>query len=130
MINANELRIGNWLLTDEDEMLQVNEIKQDFNDCEYMITFITSDDMYHDSIISECNPISLTEEILFKCGFVRTGLLYELGDCHFAIKIYNDKFLLANPTYQMVYELNNFASLHQLQNLYFALTGEELNVEL
>lgn len=128
MIKANELRVGNWLLTDEDEMLQVNEIKQDFNGYEYTITFITSDDMYHDSIISECNPIPLTEEILLKCGFVRL-------DSVAYVMPHIDRFIFDMPIFEdglFRYGVNHISikSLHQIQNLYFALTGEELNVEL
>ena len=111
MINANELRVGNWYLSFGVDYKQVEQLTKG-------------------KILVDFHPIPLTEEILVKCGFVRTGLLYELGDCHFGLKIHNDKFLLANPTYQMVYELGNLVYLHQLQNLFYALTGEELNVEL
>ena len=86
-----------------------------------------------DEIIKE--PIALTEEILLKCGFrdnegriVRhfhvKYVYYSVvsSDVPFSFKIgFSDgkEFFITNVEY-----------LHQLQNIYFSLTGVELKVKL
>lgn len=77
---------------------------------------------------SEIKPIPLTEEILLKCGFItnsgrvffKDNIGYEFGVTNRAVYKIDDGFIL----------FKHIKHLHQLQNLYFALTGEELNVEL
>lgn len=68
-------------------------------------------------------PILLLEEWLLKFGFSYFGLgRYELGD--FRLLVQNNYIVLdtggLEPTIKYV---------HQLQNLYFALTGEELTIK-
>ena len=68
-------------------------------------------------------PIPLTQELLEKCGFepflnmlVKGGIGWTEGDS--LIQICEGMGAVECTT------------LHQLQNLYFALTGEELNIKL
>lgn len=77
--------------------------------------------------IDKCKPIELTEELLLKCGFEKRLSNYEEAECH---DYYLDGFkyisnscswYLHNCTIKIEY-------VHQLQNLYFALTGEELTI--
>jgi hypothetical protein len=76
-------------------------------------------------------PIPLTEEILLKCGFVKD----ELHDCFViwqsesdvAIEFFVNEIHLVG--YSSAEPIENCKYLHQLQNLYFALTGTELNIE-
>jgi hypothetical protein len=75
-------------------------------------------------------PIPLTEEWLTKCGFDFVSGYY--GHSHLP-DIYFDKTFEpaalshdGQPIYLMV---NEMKYVHQLQNLYFALTGEELKYE-
>ena len=94
--------------------------------------------------INDIAPIPLTEEMLLKCGFVVTD---KLPNNILSIDLGNDTILFEDLSCDRMYiryynEENNFDdfdcmsipqdihSLHQLQNLYFALTGQELNVEL
>lgn len=66
-------------------------------------------------------PIEINEEWLIKLGFIQDGLFVygklrlELGYNY--IKVYYDTEL--NKKFETLY-------LHQLQNLYFSLTGKEL----
>lgn len=76
--------------------------------------------------------IPLTPEILEKCGFedIRGEYVIFNGIC-----IYNDDeryFFADEDTHEgnINYFGNGFLYVHELQNLYFALTGEELNVSL
>ena len=77
-------------------------------------------EQYEDN--SEYKPIPLTEEWLLKFGFdsMFSGAGYhkngvEIGNNH------NGFYILAT-SYQIEF-------IHQLQNLYFALTGEELTIK-
>ena len=76
---------------------------------------------------SELNPVKLTEEWLLKMGFVYRGIYY-----HFPK---NDIFKLEQYKLKNAYFLKHSKEsldsvrinyVHQLQNLHFALTGEEL----
>jgi len=137
MVKASELRIGN-LVTDEffdsfktfikvesinDKGINL-EITDDCNWSELAQHFITPEYEF-----SQLRGISLTEEILLKCGFEKNGRDYE--NCSnngivFEIRFVSDCFYLVT---QEEWGYNGFLYLHQLQNLYFALTGEELNIK-
>lgn len=82
-------------------------------------------------------PIPLTEEILLKCGFESKtgrwiGKTWYIGinprteDYLFKLEQTDEKiedFFFQNSFHSVKY-------VHQLQNLYFCLTGEELTIEL
>lgn len=79
----------------------------------------------------EIKPIELTEEWLLKFGFDQTT-----PDKWFALNICNDwTFLFWNNNVLELsvnrhgVVLSKIEYVHQLQNLYFALTGEELTVK-
>ena len=65
----------------------------------------------------DIEPIELTEEIKI--------MLHENN--HIAFE--NDRVIIFTNN-QDLYLKNNYKYLHQLQNLYFALTGEELEIKL
>lgn len=85
-------------------------------------------------IIENPKPIPLTEQILLKCGFK----LYHSGS--YCIDLFNEnEYLAIDVKYNkgfvyIIIDDNslkvNLEYLHQLQNLYFALTNEELTVNL
>jgi len=116
-MTVNELRIGNWI------NIQGNFKKVLGIDYIHKEHLIISDGYYQ---LDWCEPIPLTEEILLKCGFEK----------HITIDIYPTfVFRMININDGIVYVsdlgfLNHIKHLHQIQNLYFALTGEELNIEL
>lgn len=98
---------------------------------------------YKGKFEDDFNPIPLTEEILIKCGFVDGSQGYRATGHNFAfskdvnsqckIDLYQgDHYHEASQTYgwHIGYYPNMIYYLHQLQNLYFALTGEELNLNL
>jgi hypothetical protein len=109
MIKANELRIGNWV---------------NIGDLSTTINHIMGDEDYF-------QPIPLTPEILEKCGFEKVetmGLMevYQYAGDGLEISIEND-FYYCNGGYTCDVRLT---SLHQLQKLYYAVTGEELTITL
>lgn len=82
-------------------------------------------------------PIHLTEEILLKCGFELDSkkVYWQMKGCDLFLEIMQSKewfshkhigFNLSHRGVTLI-EINH---LHQLQNLYFALTGEELEINL
>ena len=85
-------------------------------------------EVYFDSNIGETyqpfKPIPLTEEWLLKFGLLKTKNSVLMGGYEL---IYDDK----NNMYNVFVYHGIFCTIkyvHQLQNLYFALTGEELKI--
>jgi hypothetical protein len=109
-MNSNELRIGNWVLY-EGKPTKVDEI------------FIGA--FKH----LKAEPIELTAEVLEKAGF-----RHEVhDDTSFYIKgkiwlSHNDDEWFLPGIYEDM--CKHFKFLHQLQNLFYCLTGEEINITL
>jgi hypothetical protein len=113
-----ELRIGNCLSFDGN--VRVSEIHSDGFWC------TDSDGCTYKSKWAEIEPIKLSDEILKKVGFVRKKTIDRLYWHKSYIKI--DK---SGDSYFYVTGLNitEVKSFHQLENLYFAITGKELGLE-
>lgn len=139
-MKASELRIGNLINGiyyeyendgDSEEIehtVVCKVVTLDVADmCEYPICVYSDEEIEH---FSEFEPIPLTEEWLLKFGFKKVGANFEL-----------DFFVLWYSSYQncFVWRFMNIDSnadrpisleyVHQLQNLYFALFGEELTLK-
>jgi len=124
-MKASELRLGNWVEQPNDGVTRVTAVLNDLQ--------IKTETGYVDKY---CRPIPLTEEWLLKFGFKQCG--YEgLFWCHNKLK--GLEFAGINwadsefPEYQFLNyrigeEIYRVQYVHQLQNLYFALTGEELEL--
>lgn len=126
MIQANELRVGNWIADHEaGGYYQIEEIYKD--------SYGTYSASYRNSsircTIDALEPIPITEKWLVKLGFEtqmswtyrkhiegNNYLVYYLGEKGWSInnKPYSD--------FKCKY-------VHTLQNLYFALTGQELTIK-
>jgi hypothetical protein len=117
-MKASELRIGN-LITDIDG--DVFNIKQE-NLCDFANGFINVE------------PIPLTEEWLLKFGFTRHHADYSNGVIYIKNVPDNNEFewgAYPNELGSGIQIKNRklLKYVHQLQNLYFALTGEELTIK-
>ena len=115
MITANELRIGNALEYFVEDSLAESE---------WILNIVDADDIAlacKDEYFNKYyRPIHLTPEILEKCGFENWDKNKYSNDV-LCLTINGEGFLyLANQRHV------NIFYLHQLQNLYFSLTGEEL----
>ena len=126
-MKANELRIGNlyrWLHEEHERYEQV-DAKFIFTQAEYN----ENHDWDKFSRGWWVKPIPLTEEWLVKLGGIKPdGLFYWLGDSDNAITIRvksNGSFWFNASNPAMVIK-TKIEHVHQLQNLYFALVGEEL----
>lgn len=110
-MKANELRIGNFVSKD-------GEI--------YEADFITI------RMTENYEPIPITEEWLLKFGFDKVlprndKMYYRLND-YFVIED-SRVFLLGDDAFEILKLRQEIKYVHQLQNLYFALTGEELTIK-
>jgi hypothetical protein len=116
----NELRLGNYI-----EYGEYNYVKVTFD-----IFSMIHDDMQDDAF----QPIPLTEDWLLKFGFVHSKTdksnVYKLGSIFRFVYCFEGKFkgkdMLMFGNIQL--DKKNHLYVHQLQNLYFALTGEELEL--
>lgn len=110
-MKANELRIGNLVYIGK----EVNELE--------LVDFA---DLYENDTFKHFEPIPLTEEWLFKFGFEKDDDWLELVvNDHLSIIWVG--YLGLNVMGQILF-FSKKDKIHELQNLYFALTGEELTL--
>ena len=131
MIKVNELRIGNNILL----LGEVCTIECISNLPKRKEMYWIKTKEFIDTKIIHFKPIPLTEEILLKCGFELTDVKTH-SDNRPLTKMFYKKTLLVqhhdNGLWSFIImgynivrpEMSQF--LHQLQNIYFALTNEEL----
>ena len=120
MIDSKDLRIGNY----------VNSKPLGSN---HRITGLLNDMLYTDLQLSyseyeDWQPIELTPEILEKCGFDK-GILWNEFQINQELRFYADiDEVVCHLFDKQDHNITVIKYVHQLQNLYFALTGEELKV--
>lgn len=154
MIQPNELRIGNYIMFE-----QTTHIVVELSETLISTRWIKGSDKYIHTL-SDLRPIPLTEDILLKCGFEyilpynkKDNWEMKLGDYRDSQELKLDgsdvfpTFLSSSDLIEdgkgvhiaickdsgiYIANLHNkdIISLHQLQNVYFALTGKELEVKL
>lgn len=132
MIQANELRKGNWvnykginyfvtqIMQNELEVAQVEENNQISHTCNYQ----------------DVQPIPLTSEILHKCGLVKQERFHYSNvfcseEGNFIINQFRDSCEVSyglDGNLALIWKTKLF--LHEFQNLYFALTAKELQITL
>jgi len=126
MINAKELRQGNLVYDPYGNEREVTGV---------MGNYVTVTGATHSTYsCEELSPIELTPEWLERAGFVMPepnewynlideyggGYQYDMEHEEFSQSLQND--------FGWMQRLANIKYLHQLQNLYFALTGSELEI--
>ncbi|MGJ1499640.1 hypothetical protein ACR79R_20170 [Sphingobacterium spiritivorum] len=120
-MKATELRIGN-VLTFLDKQVTVVAITETHTSIKgYEFNRYTPVALNYKGL----QGIELTEEILLKFGFEQNTFGFKKGNIVFNYR-FDNKFI-PKLSDQCLLELKH---VHQLQNLYFALTGEELEVKL
>lgn len=132
MIRINELRIGNKVLFRDGlkgnwHKVVVSGIIGSDKISHHPQIWYSSKMLVGSTNDLECiKPIPLTEEILLKCGF-KDKLPWEKGNI---ILDSENRLSVVDSTGYGVIAARNVIYLHQLQNLYFVLTGKELEVKL
>lgn len=124
MINANELRRGNYFLYGKENLI----------DKMFTLTFDREDGLLINEQIPESHlqPIPLTPEILIAAGF-RQSLSrknnFHINGLKYCYSIKHREFNI--KTNESCYiRITDIENVHQLQNLYFALTGKELEIKI
>jgi hypothetical protein len=124
MIQPEELRIGNVIFIN-DSLRTVEGIVGD------QVWFKKEKHLSQDLIIN-CNPVPLTEGWLLRMGFDKkpwSEYLLNLGDMEVhARKTNNGTWLELMINYENA-SVSHISYVHQLQNLYYALTGTELKID-
>ena len=128
MIAPQELRLGNLIyIPDTDQILPITAMNMDLGVWVNRSLGVLGFD--------QIEPIELTEYWLFKMGFdlLHSGKfrkVYDLlKDSRFG---YSDNFGLANIESAVTFGCKDFTHIkyvHQIQNLYIALTREELTIK-
>ena len=132
-MDAKELRIGNLIYDNGGNIIVILLIHRDyayidkskFDDwCNYNIE---NGEIQSSVCLEECSPIPLTEEWLLEFGFERRGLYYHFpGHDIFKLDQYKNKNSWWLRYYTEEIDCTRLNYVNQLQNLYFALTGQDL----
>jgi hypothetical protein len=122
MVNGTDIRMGNWLLvvyaSEKPNSLVIN----------YQPKAIEPGDL---CALNTCLPIALTNAVLEKCGFI-----YDEGMWCKYQSVEEGRVLVLQRSGNEGWFVEGVAIktapryLHQLQNLFYALTGKELKVAL
>ena len=125
-MDAKALRIGN--------LIKYTDYPNLKDDLLGKVICVTGDDI---SFMSNCNvaylePIKLTEDLLIKLGFNKDGRVIKTyamigNEINFKILVNTENEFYFYPSVAIKWSVR-LKYVHQLQNLYFALTGEELDV--
>jgi hypothetical protein len=112
-MKTSEIRIGNFVhhpLTDDTFQISISGLSA------FAINFVTY------------QPIPLTEEWLLKLGFIRKN-----GYGFIKKDLFGNLFYSVETKEHFMFQYHELRIkidyVHQLQNLYFALTGEELTIK-
>lgn len=129
MIQPNELRLGNYV-SQLGAVCQVVAVSAKINDSVYISQLgdTRSEGFTPESI----DPIPLSDEWLAKFGFDDDGFRqYTL--LNWGVKVVESlaskgSWIIYQGFLRQFQEIAEVQYIHQLQNLYFALTGEELKL--
>lgn len=114
MVNIKELRIGNIIL---------------INGLRTITSFLVLEHLYKEDILYTMEGLKINDDLLLKSGFVNSK------NNVLQIRIDNGWFLNWQSNYVFISYLNDeceishfkYKYIHQIQNLYFSLTGRELD---
>ena len=131
-MNTQELRLGNYVYAIDYNNYDSGMVISRVSVIGETTLMLENLDLIHN--IKDIEPIELTSDILQKCGFNKSKM--DGYDCHFIYTKYNgsQKFKItalydANFSVCALEDANCIKYLHQLQNLYFAICGKELEVK-
>lgn len=125
MIKASELRIGNFIIPVNNKISNFYTIVHGVINNSIFIPFEGYTTKFSEI---DFNPIPLTEEWLIKFGFTKdftNGFhLEDLYSLSISVTKYGEFLACFND--RVLHNELKLKEVHQLQNIYFALTGKEL----
>ena len=134
-MDVKELRVGNLVKDDECIIVVVEALSGDnalvngYGENEVLFSKKGYPNVLFES---EIYPIELTEEMILKCGFTRkeTSLVFvfQMPEFNATIQIWNGNEYASICRSGIAAYRFECKYLHQLQNIYFSLTGKELDV--
>jgi hypothetical protein len=149
-IKASDLRIGNWVhkihsSVNRSLYIEESDFPMETIDCGFVkvleivekgiVDFIdTNPSLKQIAEYEDLQPIPLTPEILEKCGFQKDSIDFILPLKHGSLQspLSGEYVVFGLEVNDLFYDAHesDIKYLHQLQNLYFALTCEELQINL
>lgn len=141
-MEINELRVGNYVSYNGFN-LKVYSFENKYPRSEKRYDNVVLVDLLFDGFITEIlhevKGIPLTEEILLNCGFEKINHICGYSFYSFDRKSLKDTNaympldIYLNPNHAKIANFTvkqNVEYVHQLQNLFFAINGKELNINL
>ncbi len=127
-INIKDIRVGNYIKDRGNKILKINKIIFSPIQNTYIIeqnNTINNQEVHPlTEYLNNLKPIKLNDIWFKRLGFEKTNIEYVKGN--FKWKLYNGKVLF---TYGMCgYFETEIMYVHQLQNFYYILTGQELSI--
>ena len=142
-MKTNELRIGNWVLYNDLYCKIIGIDKIGMDEDRVLVEYHNGETDY--CYVGYIDPIELTEEVLVKIGFEEkigyinySKVFYDENNHCDSINIYYCQRLKhfkfthdkgKKVDLQMM-DLYNIKYLHQLQNAYYCLTNQEIEIKL
>lgn len=133
-MKVNELRIGNYIKYNgtHEELGYISEIQSHLYPLnQNKIGINERIDIYYS--IEKLKPIKITKEWLLKFGFSESNLDEDNSWLNLKYRFLNfssDESVFFNKVYLSINKMDIICNyVHELQNLYFALTGKELYYE-
>ena len=138
-MKASELRIGNLVKKGKNKIVEVDSISELGINIEHdslTLFFEPFNPFGNGNNNDVIKPIPLTEEWLVKFGFmqyidfgVKMGTYDKIPLCGFTYSIHTKKVMIMHKGNSISHWLDvEIKYVHQLQNLYFARTGQELTI--
>jgi hypothetical protein len=145
MLQAQELRVGNKVQSPEGEVISIQQIlgstviydsqikvnRELFNaKNNYRNTYTTEVvEMVKETDFEDLKPVTLTPKVLEQCGFrnfVREEWILTIGKMHLDFEFTTEGLRMRTSFPARV----PVRYLHQLQNLLYVITGQELDVAM
>jgi hypothetical protein len=145
MLHAKDLRLGNKVFNRKGEVITVQQLLSNtlIYDTQINISRKVAnagrfyEDTYTTEVIElvkeidfqDVTAIALTPKIMEKCGFrnyIRDEWIISYNNTHLDFEFGADGLRPRHSTFTRV----GITSVHQLQNFFFAITGQELEVDL
>ena len=134
---VNDFRIGNLVLDEDGEFCKIEQLSSENMECFQQVSNIENKSCISTKYPSNIYAIELTEEWLLKAGFkykkyhpTTIGSADVFGSGLYVSQMINNGFSLVFQTdkksFYFEFSDRYIKYVHELQNIYFALTGVEL----